>query len=84
MLEGYFIQGWVTGPNYFLGIFLCPICFGNNTILFVPFKMVFKVFKERDIVGYLFHELCPFCQNFFLLFMGMVGSVGFSFDSILL
>ena len=65
MFEGYLIQGWVTGPNYFLGIFLRSICFGNNTRLFVPFKMVFKVFKERNIVGYLFYEFSPFCQNFF-------------------
>ena len=67
MFEGYLIQGWVTRPNYFLGVFLRPICFGNNTRLFVSFNMVLKVFKERDIAGYLFHEFCPFCQNFFLL-----------------
>ena len=67
MFEGYLIQGWVTGPNYFLGLFLRPIGFGNNTRPFVPFNMVLKVFKERDIAGYLFHEFCPFCQNFFLL-----------------
>ena len=84
MSEGDLIQGWVVGPNYFLGIFLRPICFGNNTRLFVPFKMVFKIFKERNIAGCFFHEFFPFCQNFFLLFTGMVGSIGFSLDSIFL
>ena len=82
MFEGYLFQGWVTGPNYFLGFFLHPICFGNNTRLFVSFKMVLKLFKERDIAGYLFHEFFPFWQNFFLSFKGMVGSIGVSSDSI--
>ena len=80
MFEGYLFERWVAGPNNFLGFFLRPIDFGDDTRLFVPFKMVLKVFKERDIAGYLFHEFFPFFQNLFLLFPSVDGSIGFSFD----
>ena len=77
--------GWMTRLNNILVsfvVFYGPVGFGDDTRLFVPFKMVLKVFKERDIVGYLFHEFFPFFQNFFLSFPSVVGSIGFSFDSI--
>ena len=83
MLEGYLIQGWEARPHYFLGFFLHPIGFGDDTRLFVPFKMVLKVFKERDIAGYLFHEFFPFFKHVNLLLSSVVGFIGFSFDSIL-
>ena len=87
MVKEYGFLGRMTRPNNFLDsfvIFYGPVGFGNDTRLLMPFKMVLKVFKERDIAGYLFHEFFPFSQNFYLLFFGMVGSIGFSLDSVFL
>ena len=83
----YGFLGRMTRPDNFLnsfGVFCGLVGFGDDTRLFMPFKMVLRVFKERDITGYFFHEFLPFCQNFNLLFSGMVGSIGFSFDFVLL
>ena len=82
MFESYLFQGWVVGLNNVLGFFLCPIGFGDNTRPFVPIKMFLKIFKERDITGYLFHEFLPFFKLLNLLLLGVVGSIGFSFDSV--
>ena len=86
VVESYGFLGRMTRPNNFLisvVVFCGLVGFGNDIRHFMPFKMVLKVFKERDIVGYLSHEHFPFFQNFYLLFSGMVGSIGFSFDSVL-
>ena len=71
----------MTGSNDFI-IFLGLVGFGDDIRLFVPFKMVLKIFKERDIAGYLFHEFLPFFKHLNLLFLGMVGSLGFFLDSV--
>ena len=49
----------MTTPNNLI-VFLGPVGFGNDTRLFVPLKMVLKIFEERDIAGYHFHEFLPF------------------------
>ena len=68
----------MTGPDNL--IFLGPVGFGDDTRLFMPFEMVLKIFKERDIARYLFHEFLTFFKHLNLLFFGVVGSIGFSFD----
>ena len=60
VFEGCVFQGWVTGFDKFLVVFLGPIGFGDDPRPFVPLKMVLKTFKERDIGRYLFHEFLPF------------------------
>ena len=60
VLEGYGFLGWVARPDNFLisfVVFYGPIGFGDDTRIFMPFKMVLKVFKERDITGYLFRYI---------------------------
>ena len=49
----------MTRPDNFI-VFLGPVGFGEDTKPFVPLKMVLQIFKERDIVGYFFHEFLPF------------------------
>ena len=43
----------MTRPDNLIVFLSSPIGFGDDTRLFMPFKMVLKIFKERDIVGYL-------------------------------
>ena len=86
VVKEYGFLGRMTRLNNFLisfVVFYGPVGFCDDTRLLMPFKMVLNVFKKMDIAGYLFYEFFPFCQNFYLLFSGMVGSIGFSLDSIL-
>ena len=62
-------------------VFYGPVGFSNDTRLFMPFKMVLKVFKERDIARYLFHEFFPFCQNFYLVWLALQASLLTLFSS---
>ena len=74
----------MVGSDNILVVFLGLVGFSDDIRLFMPLKMVLKIFKEMDITRYLFHEFLPFFQNFNLLFFGVVGSVRLSFDSIFL
>ena len=78
MFEGYVFQRWMVESDNILVVFLGLVGFSDDIRLFMPLKMVLKIFKEMDIARYLFHEFLPFFQNFNLLFFGVVGSVRFS------
>ena len=43
----------MTRPDNLIVFLFSPVGFGDDTRLFMPFKMVLKIFKEREIVGYL-------------------------------